>query len=95
MEPYSLCLLRRTPGDQANGSSRLSSSSVVSSRLADCRACYLRRSGADREPADGAGPDFARHYVVLVEGDPAHAQVRDRFAEQIPGHQVPDPKLSS
>ena len=45
MEPYSLCLLRRTPGDQANGSSRPASSSVVSSRLADCRACDLRRSG--------------------------------------------------
>jgi glycogen operon protein len=45
MEPYSLRLLRRTPGGQANGSSRPASSAAVSSRLAACRACDLRRSG--------------------------------------------------
>jgi len=45
MEPYSLSLLRRTPGGQANGSSRPASSSAVSSRLAACRAWDLRRSG--------------------------------------------------
>jgi isoamylase len=45
MVPYSLCLLRRTAGSQANGSSRPASSSAVSSRLAACRACDLRRSG--------------------------------------------------
>ncbi len=45
MVPYSLCLLRRTAGSQANGSSRPASSSAVSSRLAACRVCDLRRSG--------------------------------------------------
>jgi isoamylase len=38
MESYSLCLLRRVPGDQPGGSSRPARSSAVSSRLAACRA---------------------------------------------------------
>jgi len=38
MEAYSLCLLRRVPGDQVGGSSRPARSSAVSSRLAACRA---------------------------------------------------------
>jgi hypothetical protein len=45
MRPYSLCLLRRTDGGQANGSSRPASSSAVSSRLVACRACALRGPG--------------------------------------------------
>ena len=38
VESYSLCLLRRIAGDQADGSSRPDRSSAVSSRLAACRA---------------------------------------------------------
>ena len=38
MEPYSLCLLRRIPPDQAGGSSRPARSSAVSSRRTACRA---------------------------------------------------------
>ena len=45
MEPYSLCLLRRTAGGQSDGSSSSASSSAVSSPLTACRACSARRSG--------------------------------------------------
>jgi glycogen operon protein len=45
MEPYSLCLLRRTAGGQSDGSSSSASSSAVSSPLTVCRACSARRSG--------------------------------------------------
>src|SRR5260370_6358653 len=44
MEPYSLCLLRQAPGDQAGGSSRPTRSSAVSSRSAACRAPAFKTS---------------------------------------------------
>jgi isoamylase len=56
MEPYSLCLLRWVPGDQAGGPSRPARSSAVSSPLASCRARFLRMSGLSGNPPTAPVP---------------------------------------
>jgi isoamylase len=56
LEAYSLCLLRRTAGGQANGSSTSASSSAVSSPLTACRACSARRPGWNGNRPEAPAP---------------------------------------